>query len=150
MELTSGLTVVRRFWRSILVVTVLAGVVAYAISFLMSPQYAATSRLLVRAREARFLTSTGQGLSQQPGVIDSVLAKSLGQTTAATIGSRAVAERVVPELHLDQPRPQDPSFIPSAKRAIRQLYRVVTAIIRYGYYDEPSAYEGAVQAVQAS
>ena len=97
--------VLRNNWKVILITALLAAVVAYGVSYLFAPTYGATSRVLVRARETRFLTATGQDLKSQPGVVDSTLAKSLTQTNSGLVKGRAVAEEVVKELKLDQARP---------------------------------------------
>ncbi|HET8568499.1 MAG TPA: Wzz/FepE/Etk N-terminal domain-containing protein [Candidatus Limnocylindria bacterium] len=137
----------RRRWRLVIGVALGAAVLAYAGSFMVSPSYSSTTQVLVRAREARFLTSSGQDLSRQPGVLDSNLAKSLSQTTAGMVNSRALAERVVRELGLDQPRPEDVSLIGGIRNAFKELYRGASAFLRYGYYAKPSAFEGAVMDV---
>src|SRR5438128_12179736 len=99
--MTNSLSLITRNLKLIMLVAVLAMGLAYAGSYLFSPSYSATTKVLVRAREARFLTSSGQDLSRQPGVIDSSLAKSLGQTNAGLVTGRDVAERVVRDLGLD-------------------------------------------------
>jgi uncharacterized protein involved in exopolysaccharide biosynthesis len=130
-------------------VSLLAAVVAYAGSYLFSPSYSATTKVLVRAREARFLTSSGQDLSRQPGVIDSSLAKSLGQTNAGLVTSRDVAERVVHDLGLDRPRAEDTSILGAIRSAMKKAYSIVKAIVAHGFYTEPSSpLEAAVIDVQ--
>jgi uncharacterized protein involved in exopolysaccharide biosynthesis len=130
-------------------VSLLAAVVAYAGSYLFSPSYSATTKVLVRAREARFLTSSGQDLSRQPGVIDSSLAKSLGQTNAGLVTSRDVAERVVHDLGLDRARAEDTSILGSIRSAMKKTYNVVKALVAHGFYTEPSSpVEAAVMDVQ--
>ena len=108
MDFTPGIATVRTHWKLIGTVALLAAVIAYAVSFLFSPSYSASSKILVRAREARFLTSTGQDLSRQL-IPDSTLAKSLGQTNDGLVKSRALAEDVVNTLKLDG-RPADTSL----------------------------------------
>lgn len=148
--MTTDLSAIRRHYRLILIVAIGAMVLAYAGSYLSSPSYSAATKILVRAREARFLTSTGQDLSNQPGVIDSTLAKSLSQTNSGLIKSREVAERVVNELRLDKPRPEDGSFLSAAYSALKHAFGVVRALVAHGFYAEPSSpFEGAVANTQA-
>jgi uncharacterized protein involved in exopolysaccharide biosynthesis len=144
-----AVTSIRRFYRLIVIVAIGAMVIAYGGSYLFSPSYSSTTKILVRAREARFLTSTGQDLSNQPGVIDSSLAKSLSETNAGLIKSREVAERVVTELKLDKPKPDDGSILTAAYSALKQAFNVAKALVLHGFYAEPSSpFEGAVVSTQ--
>ena len=93
MDFTPGIELTRKHWRLIVIVAVLASSIAFGASYLFTPSYAATTQILVRAREARFLTSTGQDLSRQPGVVDSNLAKALAQTNAGLVSSRLMSAR---------------------------------------------------------
>lgn len=141
--------VLRNNWKVILITALLAAVVAYGVSYLFAPTYGATSRVLVRARETRFLTATGQDLKSQPGVVDSTLAKSLTQTNSGLVKGRAVAEDVVKELKLDQARPVDDSFFGVVRNAMKTVRNWVVAIVKYGFYrEQSSAYEAAVADVQ--
>jgi len=144
-----GLEAIRRNFRLIVIVAIGAMIVAYAGSYLFGTVYSATTTILVRAREARFLTSTGQDLSTQPGVIDSSLAKALSQTNSGLIKSREVAERVVNELKLDTPRPESGSIFNAALSSLKRAFNVARALIAHGFYAEPSSrYEGAVASTQ--
>lgn len=149
LNTNTNLSTIGRHVRLIAVIAILAAVVAYGASYVFSPSYGATTKVLVRAREARFLTSTGQDLANQPGVIDSSLAKSLAQTNAGLVASRDVAERVVNDLHLDVPRPEDTSFIGSVRSEIKRAYTVAKSIIAHGFYAEPATpFEAAVVELQ--
>jgi uncharacterized protein involved in exopolysaccharide biosynthesis len=150
MDFSPGWRVLKRYWLAVAVVGLLSMLAAYASSFLLSPSYGSAARVLVRAREVRYLNATGQDLSNQPGVIDSVLAKALTQTSSGLVRSQAVAEQVVNELHLDQPKPKDMALLARLRRAFRQAYKVALAYVRYGFYAEPPAYEGAVDWVQSA
>lgn len=151
MDMTNSLSLITRHLRLIAIVCIAAAVIAYAGSYLFSPSYSATTKVLVRAREARFLTSSGQDLSRQPGIIDSSLAKSLGQTNAGLVKGRDVAERVVKDLGLDQPKPQDSSVLGSIRSAFKKAYNVAKALIAHGFYTEPSTQvEAAIIDVQNS
>src|SRR4051794_27778479 len=114
---TASLRPVLTRWRFVVGVALLAALLAFAASFLFTARYSATSGVLVRARETRLLTSTGEDLKSQP-VIDSTLAKSLVQTNSALVTSRSVAEEVVRRIGLDQIRPQDDSFFGAIRSAI--------------------------------
>jgi len=144
------LSALRAQYKLIAIVAIAAMVLAYAGSYLFSPSYSSTTKILVRAREARFLTSTGQDLSNQPGVIDSSLAKALSQTNSGLVKSREVAERVVTELGLDKPRPSSASIFDAIYSALKQAINVARALIAHGFYAEPSSrFEGAVADTQA-
>ncbi len=147
MDFTPGALILRRHWKLIVAVALLAAAVAWAGSFLLSPSYATTTRVLVRAREARFLTSTGQDISKHQTVLDSNLAKSLSQTNGGLVKSRNVAERVVRDLRLEE-RPLDPSLFATFRRAVKRVASFAYHMIAHGFYSEPTKYEGAVQQVQ--
>lgn len=144
----SALRAVERHWIAILAIGVLAAVGGYYSSFLLSPTYLGTARVLVRARDVHYLDARGQDLTNQAGVIDSVLAKSLTDTSSGLIQSQAVAEQVVNALHLDQPKPQDASLLGQIRHGFKQAYTMAYAYIRYGFYSEPPAHEGAVANTQ--
>ena len=141
--------VLRGHWKLITITAVLAAVLAYGVSYLFAPTYGATSRVLVRARETRFLTATGQDLKSQPGVVDSTLAKSLTQTNSGLVKGRAVAEEVVKVLKLDQERPVDESIFGSVRNAMKTVRNWAVALVKYGFYrEQSSAYEAAIADVQ--
>lgn len=148
MDFTPGLRVARRYWLGIVLVGFMAAAVAYAASYLVSPSYSSSTRVLVRAREARFLTSTGQDLSARPGALEFIPPKSLNQTLAGLVTSRPVAEQVVHELRLDQRKADDSSLLSQLRSTLKGWYRVALAYLQYGYYAEPSAFEGAVTELQ--
>lgn len=148
MDMTPGLRIAQRYWAAIVCISALGAVIAFGASYLVSPSYSSITRVLVRARDTRFLSSTGQDLSQQPVVVDSTLTKALTQTNSALIKSRPVAIHVVQELSLDQPRPEDESLVGQARAMLKRTYKTVLAYAQYGFYAEPSAYEGAIAQVQ--
>jgi uncharacterized protein involved in exopolysaccharide biosynthesis len=145
MDFTPGLRLAQRWWPIVLAVTILAAALAYTASYLVSPSYSSATRVLVRARDARFLTSTGEDVAARPGAIDFVPPKTLNQTLAGLATSRAVAEHVVAELKLDQPRPEDTSFLAPVRSTLRDAGRRLIAQAKYGFYAEPTPFEGAVE-----
>jgi uncharacterized protein involved in exopolysaccharide biosynthesis len=145
MDFSPGLRIIRRSWPIVLAVTMLAAVLAYAGSFLISPSYSSATRVLVRARDARFLTSTGEDVASRPGAIDLVPPKTLNQTLAGLATSRGVAEQVVAELRLDQPGAPDTSVFAPIKATVRDGSRRLLAQLKYGFYAEPTLYESAVE-----
>lgn len=149
MDVDPGRVLVARHWRLIAVVAIVAGLVAFGVSYLFSPRYTATTHLLVRANEARFLTTNGQDLQQQAGVIDGSLVKSLDQTYSSMLTSRTLSEQVVNQLHLDQ-RKGDTSLLGQARASVKKVYNVTKAILIHGFYAEPTPHEGAVTTVQES
>ncbi|MGH2704374.1 MAG: GumC family protein [Actinomycetota bacterium] len=142
----SGGAFVRKYWR-LPAIAVLAAMVAYSASFVIGPTYEASTRLLIRGRDATFLTTTGESLSNQPGVVDSTLAKALGETLSALISTRRVAELVVDDLNLDAPRPPETSPLKMVRSAFKTVYAHVRAWIQYGFYAKPSARRAAVEEV---
>ncbi len=150
MDFSPGLSLVRRWWLLVLAVAVLAAVLAFAASYLVTPTYSSTTRVLVRARDAHFLSSTGEDMASRPGVIDAVQPKSLNQTLAGLASSRAVAEQVVTELGLDAPRPGDTSLVGQLRSTFKNAFQVAQAYLQYGYYAEPAPFEGAVERLRKS
>lgn len=141
-------TLWRDYWR-VPVIGILGAVLAFGGSFAFAPTYASSTKLLVRGRDATFLTTTGQDLSAQPGVVDSSLAKALGETQSALLMSRAVAETVVDRLDLAHPKPEPSGWFGKTKRFIGDAYRQTRAILTFGYYEEPEIREGTIAAVHA-
>lgn len=151
MDFSPGRRILRENWKLVAVTALLAAVLAYGLSYAFAPTYGSTSRVLVRARETRFLTGTGQDLKTQPGVVDSTLAKSLTQTNSGLVKGRAVAEEVVRDLRLDALKPVDDSLFGALRTALKDVRNVVVAMVKYGMYREPaSAYAAAVSDVQSN
>lgn len=139
-------TLFGRYWR-ILLVAVLGGAIAFGGSWLVEPTYEASTRLLIRGRDATFLTSTAQDLSTQPGVVDATLAKTLAATYAGMATSRSVAVDVVDRLHLDEAS-GDESLLATITHGLATVYRCGKAFLRSGFCVTPSAHEAAVLSVQ--
>ena len=138
-----------RYWRRIAAITAIAGVLAFAGSYLLSPRYTATTAVLVHANQTHVLSSTGQDLSTQPGAVASSLTTTLTATYSGILTSRVVAEQVVSQLQLDHPR-RDTSFFGGIRSGIRQSLSVIKAIVIHGDYKQAGAYDAAVQNVQSS
>src|SRR5947207_11099586 len=102
IDLIPGGRALLRFWHVALVVTVISTVVAYGLSFAQPASYSAATQVLVRARDIRFLTATGQDPNARGG-LDLVQPKSVSQTLGGIATSKPVAEQVVRELELDKP-----------------------------------------------
>lgn len=142
MDFTPGVDLFRGYWKTIAIVAVAAGVVSFMASYLLTPHYSSTTRVLVRARAATILSSKGQDLSNTQ-VFDSTLGKPLGQTHAEMLKTRVLAERVVADLKLDQ-RPVDQSMYAQVKGGVRKVVRVASDVLVHGYYTEPTRYDGTV------
>src|ERR1700730_2431145 len=138
-----------RYWRRIAAITAIAGLLAFAGSYLLSPRYTATTAVLVHANQTHVLSSTGQDLSTQPGAVASSLTTTLTATYSGILTSRVVAEQVVSQLQLDHPR-RDTSFFGGIRSGIRQSLSVIKAIVIHGDYKQAGAYDAAVQNVQSS
>ncbi len=143
MDLFPGAKSIKRFWPLVLVVGLLSALVAFGASFLQSPSYSSATQVLVRARDIRFLSSTGQDPNARAGSVDLVQPRSLSQTLSGVVTGRAVAEQVVQELKLDQQ-----SSSSGFGSAIARAVRAVPAYLQYGYYAEPDSYDSAVTRVQ--
>jgi uncharacterized protein involved in exopolysaccharide biosynthesis len=133
-------------WRIVMVASI-GAILAFVGSFLVDPTYVSSTRLLIRGRDATFLTSTGQDLSAQPGVVDSTLAQSLASTYAGIATSRDVAQSVVDELGLDK-HPKKSGPIASAASALAWVYRCGKALVTSGFCADGNQHEKAVLGVQ--
>jgi uncharacterized protein involved in exopolysaccharide biosynthesis len=148
MTMTPGHTLLRRWWRSALVGT-LGGILAYGASFAVNDTYASSTRLLIRGREASFLTDTAQNVSNQPGIVDSSFAKTLGATQAGLVTSREMAETLVDRLGLDRAAVKDQGFLTRTLRSGLVMYAKGKAYLKHGFYKKPSRREQAISDVAA-
>lgn len=139
--------VVRRYWL-VPSVAILAALLAFASSYVVSPSYEASTRLLVRGRNTSFLSNTGDDLNGQPAVIDANLAKAIGETQSALASSRAVAEMVVEDLDLHEPRPPEPGRVAQVRRIVQNGVSRLRGYLTHGYYEKPEPYEAALGMVQ--
>ena len=142
----------RRLWSDywkIPVVGLLAAILAFLGSFVLSPTYQSSTHLLVRARNATFLSGNGTSLTQTPAVLDSDLAKALSDTQGALTSTDTVARMVVNDLDLAKPKPQVHGPIVSLRRFASSVYKHTKAILMYGSYKKPKPYAGAVAAVNS-
>jgi uncharacterized protein involved in exopolysaccharide biosynthesis len=138
----------RRFWR-IPVVAVAAGLLAFVGSYVFPPQYQATTRILIRARESTIVTATGDKLSSQQGVFDSTLTKAISDTQSALLNNNAIASTVVERLDLDAPDPEDSSLVARTRSGIRTVIKHSTALVIHGGYKEPDQFDAAVEEVRS-
>ena len=136
----------RSYWR-VLTVAVLGAVLAFAGSFLKETTYTSDTRLLIRGRDASFLTSKAQDLAGQPGVVDASLSQSLAATYAAIATSRSVAEDVVGVTALDQ-RPESTGPVAAVARGLAWVYRCSRAVLTSGFCAEVDPHAKAVTYVQ--
>jgi len=140
-------TFLRRYWR-VPVVALLGALIAFGGSFLLQETYASSTRILIRGRDTTFLTTSGEPISSQTGVIDTGMAKSLAETYAGTATSREVAEMVVDDLGLDQPKPVETGPVAWMANAVATTYKCGRAFITYGFCADPEPREKAIQGVQ--
>jgi uncharacterized protein involved in exopolysaccharide biosynthesis len=150
LEGTSGTYVIRKYWQAIVLIALLSTVAAYASSYLASPSFSSSAHVLLRIHDIRYSSATGQDQGRQQTIFDSALVKTLAQTSSNLIISQTVAEQVVQDLHLDEPRPQAQALFSQIRAALKQAYKVALAYLRYGYYAEPPAHAGAVGLVQGA
>ena len=139
---------VSAFWR-IPVIALLAGLIGFAASYAFPPVYATSTQLLVRGRDATFLTNSGTDLASQPGVVDASLAKALSETQSALLGSKTIARTVVDELDLDAPEPEETSLVGRIKGAVKTVVTRTRAYLTHGEYKEGDPYDLAVDEVHA-
>lgn len=136
----------RRYWR-IATVAVLGAVLAFAGSYMVESTYTTSTRLLIHGRDATFLTSTGETLANQPGVIDSTLSQSLSATYAGMATSRSVATAVVDDLELDSEEARSGPIAALAK-GLAWVYRCGRAFVTAGFCAPVDPYEQAVAEIQ--
>jgi uncharacterized protein involved in exopolysaccharide biosynthesis len=139
----------RRYWR-IFLVALLGALVAFAASFAVTPTYSSSTRMLIQARSASLLSSNGQSIASQPGVVDADPAKTLSQTEAGLASSREVATMVVDQLHLDAPKPAKHGPIHLLESAMASTYAHVKAWVTAGFYKTPARREKAIQTTEAA
>jgi uncharacterized protein involved in exopolysaccharide biosynthesis len=126
----------------------IGAVLAFGGSFLVEPTYSSSTLVLIRGRDATFLTSTGEDLSTQPGVVDSSMAESLAATYAGMATSTEIATTVVEELELDE-RPARSGFVHAVAGAFAWVYRCSRAVLTAGFCADVDTYDEAVAAVQS-
>lgn len=140
-------TMAGKYWR-VALAALLGALIAFGGSFLSAESYSSNTRLLIRGREATFLTSTGADLSNQPGVVDASLSTALAETQGGIVTSREVATMVVDRLDLDKPQ-KSSGLLASIAHGFGTAYRCTKAFISHGFCKQPEPREGAIQAVQA-
>ena len=136
----------RRYWR-IPVVGLLAAALAFLASYLVYPTYESSTRLLVHGRDATFLSSTGEDLAAQPGVVDASLSQALLSTYSGIATGRNVAVAVTDELALDK-KPESTSPYAAVAQAFAWMYRCSRAFVTAGFCAPVDAHEQAVLEVQ--
>jgi len=143
---------IRRLWSDywkVPVVGLIAAMLAFLGSFVLSPTYQSSTNLLVRARNTTFLSGNGTSLNQTPAVLDSDLAKALSDTQGALLSTDTVARMVVQQLQLDKPKPESNGPIATTRRAFSSVYHHIKAYLMFGTYKSPGRFDGAVQAVNS-
>jgi uncharacterized protein involved in exopolysaccharide biosynthesis len=134
------------YWK-VPVVGLLAATLAFIGSFVLTPTYQSSAHLLVRARNATFLSGTGTSLTQTPAVLDSDLAKALSDTQGALASTDTVARMVVRDLAIDGLKPKPQGIVGTLRRYVGNTYRHTKAFLMYGGYKTPPPRQGAIQAV---
>jgi uncharacterized protein involved in exopolysaccharide biosynthesis len=139
--------VIQKYWRS-LVIGTLGGALAYTGSFAVNDSYVSGTRLLIRGREASFLTDTAQNVSNQPGIVDSSFAKTLGATQAGIVTSQQMAATIVDELKLDRKPARKDGTLTRVLRRAMLVYAKSKAYLTHGFYRQPTRREQAISDVQ--
>lgn len=142
MEIGEGWDAALRHYRLILILTILTAIVALGVAFASSPKYHGTASVLVRAGETRMFRTGGQNINPS----DVVAVRTIGDTEVAMFKTRAIAEKVVQQLQLDQRKPPEGIFS-QIKGMARKYWAMAIAIIKYGEYKEATPYEAAVAQV---
>lgn len=135
-----------KYWR-VPVIAALCAVLTFAASFLVDPTYESSTRLLIRARDTSFLTSTGAALSTVPLVVDSGLSKSLAETYAGVATSRTIAVGVVDRLGLDR-EPDRSGPLAAVSDGVNWVLRCTRAFLTSGFCADPDRREVAITTVQ--
>lgn len=139
-------SLVSRWWRSA-VIGVLGGLLAFGASFALSDTYASSTRLLIRGREASFLTDRAESVSQQPGIVDASFAKTLGETQAGVVTSEQMATAVVDRLGLDRKPTKKEGLLTRGVRQGILVYAKTKAVLAHGFYHRPTKREQAISNV---
>jgi uncharacterized protein involved in exopolysaccharide biosynthesis len=135
----------RRHWR-IIAVAALGALLAFVCSFIVSPTYQASTRLIIHGRDAGFLSSSGQSSSSQTNITDSSQAKALADTYGSIATSRSLATSVVNDVHLDRTSGNSGLFGP-LRSAASWVYRCTRAFLTSGFCASVNQREKAITSV---
>jgi uncharacterized protein involved in exopolysaccharide biosynthesis len=135
-----------RYWR-VLVVAAVGGVLAFSSSFLVTPTYESSTRLIIHGRDVGFMSSSGQTQTDQPNITDSSLAKALADTYGSVATSRSLATAVVDDLDLDAPA-EGSGLFHTLSSGAAWLYRCSRAFIAAGFCADLDPRETAIASVQ--
>ncbi len=138
----------KRYWR-VPVVALLGALIAFGGSFMLEETYTSTTRVLIRGLDANLTTTPGAPTSST-GQVDATGPRSFAETQAGLASSREVAERVVDELGLDQPKDDSGGPLHTLAKGAAWTYAHLRAIATFGFYREADRHEKAVGTVQAS
>ncbi len=138
----------KRYWR-VPVVALLGALIAFGGSFMLEETYTSTTRVLIRGLDAN-LTTTPGAPTTATGQVDATGARSFAETQAGLASSREVAERVVDQLGLDQPKPDSGGPIHTVAKGAAWTYAHVRAILTFGFYKEAERREKAIGTVQGA
>lgn len=136
----------RRHWRTT-AVALLGASLAFVCSFLVSPTYQASTRLIIHGHDAGFLSSSGQSSTTQPTITDSGQAKALADTYGSIATSRSLAISVVDDLRLDRPA-NSSGFFHVLGSGAAWLYRCTRAFVTAGFCASVDHREAAIRNVQ--
>ncbi len=138
----------KRYWR-VPVVALLGALIAFGGSFMLEETYTSTTRVLIRGLDAN-LTTTPGAPTTATGQVDATGARSFAETQAGLASSREVAERVVDQLGLDQPKPDSSGPLHTLAKGAAWTYAHARAIVTFGFYKEADKHEKAIGTVQAA
>ena len=138
----------KRYWR-VPVVALLGALIAFGGSFMLEETYTSTTRVLIRGLDAN-LTTTPGAPTTQTGQVDATGARSFAETQAGLASSREVAERVVDQLGLDQPKPDSGGPLHTLAKGAAWTYAHARAILTFGFYKEAERREKAIGTVQGA
>ncbi len=137
----------RTGWGTVFALSGATAMLAFLASFAIPVRYEANTRLLVRSRDATVLSSTGNDLRSQPGIVDSTLGASLVNTQIAVLGSHDIASEIVERLQLDN-RPKPTGAVADLKGFVAGSIKRTRAYVMHGMYKEPSRRDAAIQDVR--
>ena len=138
----------KRYWR-VPVVALLGALIAFGGSFMLEETYTSSTRVLIRGLDAN-LTTTPGAPTTQTGQVDATGSRSFAETQAGLASSREVAERVVDQLGLDQPKPDSGGPLHTLAKGAAWTYSHVRAILTFGFYKEAERREKAIGTVQGA
>ncbi len=152
MELRYLFQLVRDHWRFITVLTVVATVMGLLGTYIISEDYEASTKILIRPSKEMTFGPTSKEMMDYP-VGYNIPVESISKTYAEIMSSEAVAAKVVAMLHLDTWKAEpDPRWYVRALYEVRDWVKISAKytweFMQYGTVKQKDPYWAAVERVQ--